>query len=133
MDAAYKKENKFYKDADYIKVLNPGDRKSIFISFRWKSSKKEVFICQTEINLDNTDKNVFVRITLLKPKEPVPKVTVKYPNNVQESVTFFKKGLAITHKSITEILQLSVAPLIIEKLKKVENYYGTDSSSNSIR
>ncbi len=134
MDAAYKKEAKVYRDANYIKVLNPGDRKTLFVSFRWKSSKREVFICRTEINLDNTDKNVSVGISILLPKDMTPKVNGnKYPNNVQESITFFKKSLAISHKSISDILQTSVAPLIIEKLKKVEDYYVTDTSSNPVR
>lgn len=102
-----------YRNVYFIKVLNPGDRIMLFVSFRWKSSKNEVFICTTEINLEHPTHNVTLNIALLKPKE-------------RESTTFFRKKSHILYKSIGDILHSHVIPIITEKLNKVENYYVKD-------
>lgn len=109
-DAAFGHTPKPYKNVYFIKVLNPGDRKSIFASFRYKSSKNEVFICFVEIDLERAEKNVSYGISFLIPIE-------------RKSTTFFKKSESIPYKNILEILKLKVIPTFIEKLQKVEDMY----------
>lgn len=111
--AALKNPQKAYRNVYFIKVLNPGDRKNLFVSFRFLTSKKEALVCRLDINLANADKNVVVGISHLKVRE-------------RESVTFFRKSLAIPHKNIVDILKQDVIPLIAEKLEKVEEMYGTN-------
>lgn len=110
IDAAFRHEPKPYRNIYFIKVLNPGDRKSIFVSFRYKSSKNEVFICFVEIDLEKTERNVSYGISFLIPK-------------ARESTTFFKKSEFIPYKDILEILKQKVIPTFIEKLQKVEDMY----------
>lgn len=109
-NAAIGNKEEAYKDVYFIKPINPGDRINFFLSFRWKSSKNEVFICTTEINLEKVERNVYVSICLLKPKERI-------------STTFFKKYLTIGHKGILEILTDDITSIFVDKLKKVEDYY----------
>lgn len=116
-DVAFMRDSKPYKNVYFIKPINPGDRKSLFVSFRYKTSKNEVIIAWTEINLENTNKNVTVGLSYLWPQK-------------RESITFFKKRLLINHKSIIEILHQTVAPLIIEKLQKVEDSYVNNNSNH---
>jgi hypothetical protein len=116
-DAAFKREPKPYKNVYFIKVLNPGDRKMLFVSFRYKTSKGEVLLPHVEIDLDRPGKNVSVGVSYLWPQK-------------RESITFFRKRQEVLHKSIIEILQQVVAPLIITTLQKVEDYYVTDSSNH---
>lgn len=111
--AAIKDPEKPYRNVYFIKVLNPGDRKNLFVSFRFLTSKKEALVCRVDINLNNAEKNVMVGISHLKVRE-------------RESVTFFRKSMAIPHKNIVEILKQDVAPLIAEKLEKVEDMYETN-------
>lgn len=111
--AALKDPIKPYRNVYFIKVLNPGDRKNLFVSFRFLTSKKEALVCRVDISLNNADKNVMVGISHLKVRE-------------RESVTFFRKSMAIPHKNIVEILKQDVAPLIAEKLEKVEDMYETN-------
>ena len=113
-DAVFQRDPKPYKDVYFIKVLNPGDRKSIFVSFRWKSSKNECFVCRTEINLEYPEKNTSTAISFLKVRE-------------RESITFFRKRDRIVGKSIIEIIKGHVGPMIIDKLNKVEEYYNVNS------
>jgi len=110
MDAAFRHTPKPYRNVYFIKVLNPGDRKSLFVSFRWKSSKKEVFICFVEIDLTQSERNVSFGISFLKPKE-------------RESITFFRKHDLVVYKDIAEILKQRVIPTFVEKLQKVEDMY----------
>lgn len=110
LNAALKEEQKPYKNVYFIKVLNPGDRKNLFVSFRYMTSKKECLLCRADIDLTRTDKNVFVGISHLKVRE-------------RESVTFFKKSLAIPHKNIVELIKAHIAPLLAEKIQKVEDMY----------
>lgn len=109
-DAALRNTPKPYRNVYFIKVLNPGDRKCLFVSFRYKSSKNEVFICFVEIDLDRTERNVSYGISFLKPKE-------------RQSITFFKKSEQILYKDIVEILKTKVIPIFVEKLQKVEDMY----------
>lgn len=109
-DAAFGRTPKPYRNVYFIKVLNPGDQKSIFVSFRYKSSKNEVFICFVEIDLEKTEKNLQYGISFLIPK-------------LRESTTFFKKREFISYKGILEILNQKVIPIFIEKLQKVEDMY----------
>jgi hypothetical protein len=109
-NAAKRNKEEAYQDVYFIKVLNPGDRTNLFVSFRWKSSKKEVFICRMDINLSNPNKNVLIALSLLKPKE-------------RQSTTFFIKRMFIPHKNIIEIINDDIVPIMVEKLEKVENYY----------
>lgn len=110
LNAALKEEQKPYKNVYFIKVLNPGDRKNLFVSFRYMTSKKECLLCRADIDLNRTDKNVFVGISHLKVRE-------------RESITFFKKSLAIPHKNIVELIKAHIAPLLAEKIQKVEDMY----------
>ncbi|QYN80042.1 hypothetical protein PQD71_gp149 [Kosakonia phage Kc263] len=110
LNAALKEEQKPYKNVYFIKVLNPGDRKNLFVSFRYMTSKKECLLCRVDIDLNRTDKNVFVGISHLKVRE-------------RESITFFKKSLAIPHKNIVELIKAHIAPLLAEKIQKVEDMY----------
>lgn len=113
-DAVFQREPKPYSNVYFIKVLNPGDRRSLFVSFRWKSSKKEVFICTVEVNLEMADKNTRVYIAFLKVKE-------------RESITFFKRTTGIPNKTVSDIIKHSVAPLIAEKLNKIEESYNVSN------
>ncbi|QZA70535.1 hypothetical protein AH04_51 [Erwinia phage AH04] len=113
IDAALKNPPKPYRNVYFIKVLNPGDRKSLFVSFRYKSSKNEVFICFVEIDLNNTERNVSYGISFLIPR-------------ARESTTFFKKSEFIPYKDIIEILKMKVIPTFVEKLQKVESLYEQD-------
>ena len=106
-DGVFQRDPKPYKEVYFVKVLNPGDRKSIFISFRWKLSTDICLVCRTEINLECTDKNVSTAISILKIRE-------------RESFTFFRKRQAIAHKTIIEIIRNNVAPMLIEKIAKIE-------------
>ncbi|UQT02624.1 hypothetical protein YUBABA_02100 [Serratia phage vB_SmaM-Yubaba] len=106
-DAAFLRQPKAYKDVYFIKVLNPGDRKSIFVSFRYKIASDICLICRTEINLEYPEKNTSIAISILKIRE-------------RESFTFFRKRQAIVGRSIIEILQKTVAPLLIDKITKVK-------------
>lgn len=119
-DAAFRRDAKPYRDVYFIKVLNPGDRKSLFVSFRYKLSSNDAIIVRMDIDLSKTDNNVTIGMSYLKVRE-------------RQSFTFFKKGMTIAHKNISEIINQTVVPLFVEKLKKVENIYGSDSSGNSIR
>lgn len=110
LDGARRNTPKAYRNVYFIKVINPGDRKSIFISFRWKSSKNEVFICFVEIDLTRPERNVSYGISFLKTRE-------------RESLTFFRKHESIAFKDITEILTKRVAPTLVEKLQKIEDMY----------
>jgi hypothetical protein len=110
LDAAFRNVPKPYRNVYFIKVLNPGDRKGLFTSFRYKSTKNEVFVCFVEIDLTRTDKNVSYGISFLKPRE-------------RESITFFKKHEFIAYKDIVEILKTKVIPTFVEKLQKVEDMY----------
>jgi hypothetical protein len=110
LDAAFRNTPKPYRNVYFIKVLNPGDRKSLFVSFRWKSSKNEVFICFVEIDLTRSERNVSFGISFLKPKE-------------RESTIFFRKHEFVAYKDIAEILKQRVIPIFVEKLKKVEDMY----------
>ncbi|AEV89482.1 hypothetical protein OBP_045 [Pseudomonas phage OBP] len=116
-DAAFQRQPKPYKNVYFIKALNPGDGKSMFVSFRFKTSKNEVLVAHAEIDLDKPSKNVSVGVSYLWPIK-------------RESITFFRKRQQVLHKSIPEILQQVVAPLIIATIEKVENYYVTDSSNH---
>ena len=107
-NAAYLKEQKPYKNVYFIKVLNPGDRTNLFVSFRWKSSGGEVFICRMDINLEKTERNVRLGVHHLKPYQ-------------RESFTIFSKSLTIGHKSIVDIINGTVVPTFIEKLNKLED------------
>lgn len=109
-DAVYQREPKPYKNVYFIKVLNPGDRKSFFASFRFKTSKNEVLLCRVEINLEVPGKNTVIGISLLKVRE-------------RESLTFFRKSQAILGKSIIEIINSIAIPIIVEKINKVEELY----------
>lgn len=109
-DAAFRRQPKPYANVYFIKVLNPGDKISMFVSFRYKSSKGEVFVSATEINLEQTEKNVSTSLSFLKVRERV-------------STTFFRKRLLVKHKSIIEIIRETVVPLIVLKLSKVEESY----------
>lgn len=109
-DAAFRNTPKPYRNVYFIKVLNPGDRKSLFVSFRYKSSKNEVFVCYVEIDLERPEKNVSYGISFLKPRE-------------RESITFFKRREHIVYKDITDILRTKVIPAFVEKLQKVEDMY----------
>lgn len=111
LNAAFKKETKPYRNVYFIKVLNPGDGKSLFVSFRWKSSKNEVFICTVDINLEDVSQNTRLSIALLKTKE-------------RQSTTFFHKRSSYVNKSIIDILKQIAVPTLTEKLNKVESYYG---------
>ena len=119
-DAAFRREAKPYRDVYFIKVLNPGDRKSLFVSFRYKLSTTDSIIARMDIDLSKTDNNVTIGMSYLKVRE-------------RQSFTFFKKGMTIPHKNISEIITQTVIPLFIEKLEKVIHIYGTDTSSNSVR
>jgi hypothetical protein len=110
IDAAFGRTPKPYRNVYFIKVLNPGDQKSIFVSFRYKSTKNEVFICFVEIDLEKTERNVQYGISFLIPK-------------LRESTTFFKKSEFVSYKGILEILKLKVIPTFIDKLQKVEDMY----------
>lgn len=116
-DAAFKRFPKPYKNVYFIKALNPGDRKSLFVSFRYKTSKNEVLLARVEIDLDKPGKNVSVGVSYLWPQR-------------RESITFFRKRQEVLHKSVTEILTSVVAPLIIATIQKVEDYYVTDPSNH---
>lgn len=109
-NAAFRREPRPYKNVYFVKVLNPGDRKNLFVSFRYKTSKNEVIIAYTEIGLENSGKNVSVALSYLWPQK-------------RESITFFRSRQEILHKPIIEILKDVVAPLIISKLQKVEDEY----------
>ena len=106
-NAAYLKEQKPYKDVYFVKILNPGDRTNLFVSFRWKSSGGEVFICRMDINLEMTERNVSFGIHHLKPYK-------------RESFTVFRKVLTIGHKSIVDIINGTIVPTFAEKLNKLE-------------
>lgn len=109
-DAAFRREPKPYGNVYFIKVLNPGDKINLFVSFRYKSSKGEVFIATTDINLEQPEKNVYISLSFLKVRE-------------RESITFFKKRELINHKSIIDILKQTVIPLLVDKLNKIERSY----------
>lgn len=115
LDAAYKREVKPYKNVYMVKILNPGDRINIFISFRIKTSKGEVLLCRTDIDLEKTENNVRLGMHLLT--QPMIK---------RESICFFKKSLTIGHKSIADILKQTAAPTFAEKIAKVESMYETE-------
>lgn len=118
-DAVNNNDPKAYRDVYFIKVINPGDRKGLFVSFRYNSSKKETFICTVEINLELTDKNVFTRICLLKPWAS----NNPWGKGMRESVSFFERIEFIPFKNVQEILKQKVGPLLTEKLQKVEDMY----------
>lgn len=118
-NAADGNDPKAYRDIYFIKVINPGDRKGLFVSFRYNSSKKETFICTVEINLELTDKNVFTRISFLAPWAS----NNPWGKGMRESTTFFKKSEFVPFKNIQEILKQKVTPLLTEKLQKVEDMY----------
>lgn len=107
INAAMGKEQKAYRNVYFIKVLNPGDRINLFVSFRFKTSGKEVFICRVDIDLSKTERNTNVGIHHLKPYQ-------------RESFTVFRKTLTIGHKSIVDILNQPVTDLIAERLIKLE-------------
>lgn len=109
-DAVFQREPKPYKNVYFIKALNPGDRKNFFVSFRYKTSKGDVLLCRTDINLETPGKNTVIGISLLKVRE-------------RESVTFFRKSQAVLGKSIIEIVNSIVIPTIVEKINKVEDLY----------
>lgn len=113
-DAVFNRPPKPYKNVYFIKVLNPGDRKSIFVSFRYKTTKKEVLLCRVEINLEYPGKNTVVGISLLKPRE-------------RESITFFRKRQAVVGRSIIDIVTTIAIPTIVEKIKKVEAEYDPEN------
>lgn len=108
-DALFQREAKPYKNVYFIKPLNPGDRKQFFCSFRFKTSKGEVLLCRVEINLEYENNTVY-GISLLKPRE-------------RESITFFRKRQRIVGKSILEIIQSVVVPVLTDKINKVESMY----------
>lgn len=124
-DAVFQRQPKAYRNAYFIKVLNPGDRRSFFASFRYRSTKDEIFICYVDINLELPVKNTSVSISFLKPinKEAVD----SYRPYHRESVTFFHNGLGIVNKTIIEIIKQTVAPLLVEKLNKVEGMYNVSN------
>lgn len=106
-DAVFQRDPKPYKDVYFIKVLNPGDRKSIFVSFRYKIASDICLICRMEINLEYPEKNTSTAISILKIRE-------------RESFTFFRKRQAIAGRTIIDIVQKTIAPMLIDKITKVK-------------
>uniref|UniRef100_A0AAU8KX99 Uncharacterized protein n=1 Tax=Pantoea phage Survivor TaxID=3232176 RepID=A0AAU8KX99_9CAUD len=106
-NAALNKDQVPYKNVYFVKVLNPGDRVNLFVSFRFKTSGGEVFICRADINLEKTEKNVRFGIHHLIPIK-------------RESFTLFQKNLTIGHRSIVEIINGTIAPAFTERLNRLE-------------
>lgn len=111
-NAAYNKFPKPYKNVYFIKVINPGDKINLFVSFRYKTKHSQVFICTLDINISKVERNVILNITHLKVIERVSK-------------TLFRKSLTIGNKGVLDIVNNTALPIFIEKLNKLEeNIYG---------
>jgi len=117
LNAANGIPEKAYRNVYFIKIIDGGDKKNLFVSFRYKLTNIDAVVCWVDIDLERIDRNVLVGMSYLKVRE-------------RKSVTFFKKGLVIPRKNIVEMIQQDIAPLLSEKLSKAEAMYGKHPSSD---
>lgn len=106
-DCSYGNEITPHKNVYFIKPINAGDRKNLFISFRIKLKDGETYIFHFDINLDKTEKNLVMGITNLQVKE-------------RKSKTIFRKSASIANADIEAIITKTIIPTFIEKCLKIE-------------